>query len=83
MVAEIWNYAGLDENSVGFVQQHAKVGNNVTIKLLEQDQAFANLDFQGLDGFHKGTAKMLRRHGIDRCFVTGPRVDHAEACLQL
>ena len=83
VVAEIRNHAGLDEDSVGFVQQHAKVGNNVTIKLLEQNQAFAYLDFQRLDGFHKGAAEMFWRHGVNRRFVTGARINHAEACLQL
>ena len=48
VITEVRNDPGLDQYAVGFVQQHAEVGHNIAVKLLEQDQALTDLDLKGL-----------------------------------
>ena len=66
VITEIRDDAGLNQNAVGFVQQHPEIGDNVAVKLLEQDQTFPDLDFQCLYRLGKGAAKMFWRHRVNR-----------------
>ena len=66
VITEVRNDPGLDQYAVGFVQQHAEVGHNIAVKLLEQDQALTDLDLKGLYCLCERTAKVFRCHRIDR-----------------
>ncbi len=83
VITEVRDNAGLDQNAIGFIQEHAQVGDHVTVKLLEQDEPFANLDIEGLNRFGKSAAQVLRCHRVDWLLLGGVRIDLGKTGLQL
>lgn len=60
LVAKIGDHTGLHQDTVGFVHQHAKIGDDVTVKLFEDNQAFADLDFKCARGVGESPADIIR-----------------------
>src|SRR5690554_7018269 len=83
VVAEVGNDAGLNQDAVGFIQQHAEVGYHVTVELFEHNKPLTDLDFQYLDSFGKGAADMLGRYWVYRRGFGGVRVDFGKPGLKL
>jgi hypothetical protein len=65
LIVEIGNDAGLDQDTVCLVQYKPETGQNVTVKVFQQDESFTDLNIQITAGLAEEVAEGLRSQWVD------------------